>query len=256
MQPQLLIEYLPTTSLIPYAKNARIHSKEQIQQIGNSIKEFGFINPVVIDGDLNIIAGHGRVMAAQKIRLAKVPTIDVSHLTPEQKRLYILADNKIAENAAWDEKILALEVSELTELHDADMGLAGFSSDEIQALNSDDFEDQDGLYSRKIIPPVYEPSEHDYTAADLYDNTKTLELQAIIEQSKLSKEVKFFLNKAAERHTVFDFQKIADYYATADKPTQALMEQSALVIIDLNQAIDAGFVTLSENIALMAGRVG
>ena len=256
MQPQLNIEYLPTDKMIPYAKNARVHSKEQIKQLADSIKEFGFINPIVIDNEGGIIAGHGRVMAAKKMKLAKVPTINASHLTDEQKRLYILADNKIAENASWDDKILAAEISELSSLHDVNIGLTGFSTEEITSFDDEDIPSTDALYSRKVAPPIYEPSDEQHAIEDLYDDEKTNDLINEIKQAKLSEEIERFLIKAAERHTAFDFQKIADFYAKTDKKTQHLMERSALVIIDLNQAIEEGFVTLSENIALMAGRVG
>jgi ParB-like chromosome segregation protein Spo0J len=110
------IEQIPTADLIPYARNTRTHSPEQVAQIAGSIREFGFTNPVLIDGDNGIIAGHGRVMAASKLGLAKVPCIRLAHLTDTQKRAYIIADNKLALNAGWDEEMLALELGELADL--------------------------------------------------------------------------------------------------------------------------------------------
>ena len=132
---KLAIEYIPTTALIPFTQNARTHSKQQINQIVNSIKAFGFNNPVLIDGDLGIIAGHGRVIAAEKMKLAKVPTVQLEHLTEAEKRAYILADNKIALNAGWDEHILAAEFGELNGL---DLELTGFSESELAAILEDD----------------------------------------------------------------------------------------------------------------------
>ena len=106
-------EKVNINKLIPYARNARTHSKEQIIQLRASIREFGFVNPVIVDKDLNIIAGHGRVMAAKEEGLTEIPCVFVEHLTDAQKRAYILADNKLAENAGWDNELLALEFGEL-----------------------------------------------------------------------------------------------------------------------------------------------
>ena len=131
------IEQIPTADLIPYARNTRTHSPEQVAQIAGSIREFGFTNPVLIDAENGIIAGHGRVMAAGKLGLAKVPCIRLAHLTETQKRAYIIADNKLALNAGWDEEMLALELGELREA-DFDLGLLGFSDDEIGAFDVDE----------------------------------------------------------------------------------------------------------------------
>jgi ParB family transcriptional regulator, chromosome partitioning protein len=110
------IVYKSVKELVPYARNSRTHSDEQVAQIMASIKEFGFTNPVLTDGDNGIIAGHGRVMAAQRIGLEEVPTIELSHLTDAQKKAYIIADNKIALNSGWDEDLLQLELIELDEM--------------------------------------------------------------------------------------------------------------------------------------------
>jgi DNA modification methylase len=127
------IEQLPTADLIPYARNTRTHSPEQVAQIAGSIREFGFTNPVLIDGENGIIAGHGRVMAASKLGLAKVPCIRLAHLTDTQKRAYIIADNKLALNAGWDEEMLALELGELMD-EDFDLSLIGFDEAELGDL--------------------------------------------------------------------------------------------------------------------------
>jgi ParB-like chromosome segregation protein Spo0J len=114
-----------TTALIPYVGNSRTHSPEQVQQIAGSIREFGFTNPVLIDQDNGIIAGHGRVLAAQLLGLSEVPCIVLSHLSPAQRRAYVIADNKLALNAGWDEKMLALELDEL-KAGGFDLDLTGF----------------------------------------------------------------------------------------------------------------------------------
>jgi DNA modification methylase len=127
------IETIKTANLIPYARNSRTHSDAQVAQIAGSIREFGFTNPVLIDAENGIIAGHGRVMAAGKLGLDKVPCIRLGHLSEAQKKAYIIADNKLALNAGWDEEMLALELGELDAL-DFDMSLIGFGEDELAAL--------------------------------------------------------------------------------------------------------------------------
>ncbi len=122
---QRKIEMLATTDLIPYANNARTHSEEQIEKICRSIEEFGFINPVLIDEKQMIVAGHGRVMAAKKLGMDKVPCLRITGLTETQIRAYILADNKLAEDAGWDDEILKIELGELIDL-DFDITIAGF----------------------------------------------------------------------------------------------------------------------------------
>lgn len=130
MTAQLKITYKKTEDLIPYARNSRTHDESQVAQIAASIKEFGWTNPILLDGKNGIIAGHGRVMAAQKLGETKVPTIELSHLTNHQKRAYIIADNKLALNSGWDNELLALE---LDDLKDAgyDIALTGFDFDEV-----------------------------------------------------------------------------------------------------------------------------
>lgn len=126
------IELKNIDSLIPYAKNARIHNEAQIAQIAGSIKEFGFNNPVLIDKDNGIIAGHGRVMAARKLGLKEVPTIQLDHLSETQRKAFILADNRIAMNSHWDEEILSLELSDLKDA--LDLTDLGFEVPELDKL--------------------------------------------------------------------------------------------------------------------------
>ena len=133
----LEIEHLPVETLIPYARNARTHSDEQISQIAGSITEFGFVNPILIGEDNVIIAGHGRLMAAQRLGLPTVPVIMLAHLSETQRRALVLADNKIAENAGWDEKLLSLELLALQDDH-FDLSMIGFSDEEISDLLQDE----------------------------------------------------------------------------------------------------------------------
>lgn len=124
---------IPTADLIPYARNSRTHSDQQVTQIAGSIREFGFLNPVIIDEDKTIIAGHGRVLAAAKMKLEKVPCVQFSHLTDAQKRAYVIADNRLAMNAGWDEELLANEISDLF-ADDFELDLLGFDADELENL--------------------------------------------------------------------------------------------------------------------------
>ena len=133
--PPLIIEHLPLPDLDTWQRNARTHSKKQIRQIADSIRSFGFTNPVLIDVENTILAGHGRVAAAKLLGLDRVPCVRLEHMTPEQKRAYVLADNKLALNAGWDEQLLAEELGALMALDlDFDVEITGFSIPEIDSL--------------------------------------------------------------------------------------------------------------------------
>ena len=146
------IEQVAVESLIPYARNSRTHSDDQVAQIAASIKEFGWTNPILIDGESGIIAGHGRLLAARKLGMKEVPVIQLSGMTDTQKRAYIIADNKLALNAGWDDELLKLE---LDELHDEgfDMGLIGFNADDLSKLMGFDEEIEAPESSAKEINP-------------------------------------------------------------------------------------------------------
>lgn len=127
------IERVSIATLIPYVRNSRTHSDAQVAQIAASIREFGFTNPVLLDEANGIIAGHGRVLAARKLGMQDVPAIRLAHLTEAQKRAYVIADNKLALNAGWDEELLRLELKDLQDLN-FDVALTGFSTEELDAL--------------------------------------------------------------------------------------------------------------------------
>jgi DNA modification methylase len=129
----LAIAWRRLGELIPYARNPRTHSDAQVAQIAASVREFGWTNPVLVDGQNGIIAGHGRVLAARKLGLARVPVIELAHMSDAQKRAYVLADKQLALNAGWDEALLRLELADLSELG-FDLGLIGFGEDELEQL--------------------------------------------------------------------------------------------------------------------------
>jgi hypothetical protein len=239
------LEQVETKKLIPYTKNARAHSEGQIGQIAASIQAFGFLNPIILDKRNGVIAGHGRLAAAQKLKLEHVPCVRAEHLTEAQKRAYILADNRLAELATWDVDLLKLELEEL-KLENFDLELTGFDSDFLKTLYEDGTENK---YTTKVESPIYSPKGEKPSESELVDTTKTEALNKQIEELAAPSEVREFLRLAAQRHSVFNYEKIAEYYCHAPKEVQELMEKSALVILDFQKAIENGFVTLTNELA-------
>ena len=156
------IKYKSLDDLIPYVGNSRTHSDEQVAQIASSIKEFGWTNPVLLDGDNGVIAGHGRILAARKLGQIEIPTIELSHLSNAQKKAYVIADNKLALNAGWNEAVL---LAEFEGLKDAgfDLSLTGFSEDEIKSLDPEIVE---GLTDEDKVPEA--PVEPKTKLGDIY----------------------------------------------------------------------------------------
>lgn len=157
------IERIAVDALVPYARNSRTHSPEQIAQVAASIREFGFTNPVLIDGEGGIIAGHARVMAARSLGLSEVPCIRIGHLSEAQKRAYVIADNKLALNAGWDDELLAVELRELDDLG-FDLALTGFDSNELDELLADLDGEGDGATDADAVPearpnPISKPGD-------------------------------------------------------------------------------------------------
>jgi site-specific DNA-methyltransferase (adenine-specific) len=158
------IDRIAVEKLIPYAKNSRTHSADQVAQIAASIKEFGFNNPVLIDEDHGIIAGHGRVMAAQKLGLQAVPCIRLAHLSDTQRKAYVIADNRLALNAGWDDQMLTVELQEL-DSESFDLSLLGFEADELNALLNP-IKETEGLTDEDEVPEV--PEEPKTKPGDIY----------------------------------------------------------------------------------------
>jgi hypothetical protein len=249
---EVTYKQMQVDDLIPYARNSRTHSDDQVTKIASSIKEFGFLNPVIVDGDNGIIAGHGRVMAAKKLGLKEVPTIEASHLTEAQKKAYIIADNRLALDAGWDDEMLRVEFQELDDMG-FNLELTGFDLDEIEDLFLDeDQSDEDerlldaDKYTTKIETPIYEIKGEKPKIEDLYNTEKTGELVSKIMKTDMPDDVRGFLMSAATRHTVFNYENIAEFYAHQDDDIKKLMEDSALVIIDWDKAIENGYVKLTK----------
>ena len=163
MQGANKLQSVSVETLIPYAKNARTHSDEQVAQIAGSIREFGFNNPVLVDKDHTIIAGHGRVLAARKLGLTDLPVIVLDHLTESQRKAYVLADNRIALNSGWDTRMLSVELQDLKD--DIDLSLLGFDPDELDALLNP-VEETEGLTDEDAVPEV--PVEPKTKLGDIY----------------------------------------------------------------------------------------
>jgi len=238
------IEILKLSEIKPYIGNAKQHPDWHIKQIASSIEEFGFNDPIAIDENNTIIEGHGRAMAAELLKLETVPVIKLTHMSEAQRKAYIIAHNKLTMNTDFDLEKLRVEMDEL-KIMDFDLDWIGFDLDLEFNLSN-----EDGEYTKKITAPTYEPKNEKPHIGELLCSDKVEELKKeITESESISKEDKRFLILAAQRHAVFNYSKIADYYAHSDKDVQELMEKSALVIIDFDKAIENGYVKLSAEIA-------
>ena len=245
----LKIVYRKTSELIPYVNNARTHSEEQVTQIASSIKEFGFNNPILIDSECGVIAGHGRLLVAKKLGLETVPTVELSSLTETQKKAYILADNKLALNSGWDEKLLEIELDFLDK-SGIDLKSVGFSNDEIENILKVETctSADENPYQVKTDSIQYEPNPVPPNISELVNDSNLI---AEIEESNLELAEKRFLTLAAYRHLKFNYKKIADFYCEASPECQELIEKSALVIIDFNDAIKNGYVKFSKQLSAL-----
>jgi len=226
--------------------NARTHNPANLAAIEASLKRFGQVTPLVANSRNNqVVVGNGRfTVASGRLAWSHVAVV-WKYLTESQQRALSIADNRTAELAEWDADRLALELS-LTEADDselyADLLLADLQENVARECPGDE------TYTDKITSPIYEPKGGRPPISSLTDRQKTSELLAGIDAVDLPAEVKEFLRYAAERHTIFNFRQIAEYYCHADAKLQDLMERSGLVIIDFHKAIEYGFVHLTERL--------
>jgi len=234
--------------LIPYTNNTKKHPKEQVEAIASSIKNYGWDQPIVVDGDNEVIKGHGRLQAAKLLDLESVPVIERDDLTDAEVRAARIADNKTAESG-WLEDLLEDEVRYLNEEGSIDMSSLGFDEQELSGLLSEEanisLEDK---YTEKIKAPVYEPTGRKPEVDELYYRSKYEELLDQVNAADLTDEQREFFTLAAQRHVVFDYENIAEYYAHAEADVQELMEELTMIIIDFDKAIEQGFVTFAENV--------
>lgn len=239
----LKIEYIRTDEIIPYENNPRIN-EQAVDKVANSIEQFGFKNPIIIDKDNIVVAGHTRLLASQRLGLHEVPTIRVEDLSEDQIRAYRIADNKVSEYSEWDYTLLENELNEILSI---DMSQFGF--DELEKEITE--ETEESLYTMKIETPVYEITGEEPSLEELVDHSKTDQLITAINAADIPDDVREFLIRASYRHLKFNYSNIAEYYAHAPKEIQELMEDSALVIIDFKKAIELGYVKVSEQIEML-----
>ena len=245
-------------SLVPDPVNRRKHTPRNVGMIVDALHEVGSGRSIVIDEKNEILAGNATVEAAGEAGITKVRVVETDgneiiavrrkDLTEEQKRKLAMYDNRAAELAEWDVEQLAVDASE-----DVDLS-SFFYKEELDSLlqQSDELVEPSKGYTTKVESPVYKPGANKPLVSELYDTSKYQELQAAILESELSDRDKAFLICAAQRHVVFNYSKIADFYAHSDKVVQELMEASALVIIDFHQAIEKGFVKLHKEFQELA----
>jgi hypothetical protein len=248
---QLIPMLVDRQQLAADPRNARAHDARSIKAIAESLDRFGQRKPIVVRRGV-VIAGNGQLAAAEALGWDRIAVVDGSDLSDTDATAFGIADNRTAELSTWDTDILKELMADLP----TDVSIAlGFDGEELTALFAETPDGDeapkatdgiDDTYTAKIASPVYEPRNECPPVADLVDRTKTVKLKAEIDAADLPADVAAFLHLAAERHAAFDFHRIADFYAHADAPTQRLMERSALVIIDFQQAIDQGYVRLSQ----------
>lgn len=226
--------------LTPYENNPR-NNDMAVDAVAASIQQFGFKNPVIIDRDGVIVAGHTRYKAAKKLGIAEIPCVRADDLSDEQIKAFRIADNKTAELAEWNEDLLGKEMQGIINI---DMRQFGFDigEDELGGALEDD------KYTMKVDIPQYEITGECPELSDMLDSSKADELIQEIEGADVPEDVREFLVQAARRHNVFNYRNIAEYYAHAEPEVQKLFEKSALVIIDVDNAIANGYVQLSDDI--------
>tara|TARA_Y100001937_G_scaffold50884_1_gene70841 strand:- start:5322 stop:6041 length:720 start_codon:yes stop_codon:yes gene_type:complete len=217
--------------------NPRTITEDKFKKLVKSLKELpDMINvrPIVIDENMIVLGGNMRLRAMKQAGIKKVPVHQVENWSDEQKKQFIIKDN--IGYGTWDWDLLANEW-DLEQLENWDLDIPNLYNDEKE------------YYTAKIETPEYKPNNIKPKPKELFDNTKQKKLLDKINNAKIDKETKDFLIQASNRHLVFDYSKIADFYAHSNKETQKLMEDSALVIIDFNKAISNGYVELTESIA-------
>ena len=234
-------------TLVPWKDNPRENSAA-ISKIADSIRRFGFGSPIVARSeDRMVIAGHTRLEAAKTLGLEKVP-VRFLDLDPADAKMLALADNKLGEVADWEDAKLRAVLRELAE-DDIDLGGLGWELDELEGFFDESNSTEPEVYTSKVESPIYEPTGDQPSEAELYDEGKSKELRSRVHQADLPDEVRDFLLAAAGRHTVFRYDRIAEYYAHAPADVQRLMEDSVLVIIDFDKAIEDGFVKLHKGLS-------
>jgi len=232
----------------PNPKNRNIHSEEQIKRLAQIIDYQGFRDPLIISnlsGFLN--SGHGRLEAAKLIGLTHVPVMYQDFENEDQEYASMVSENSIASWAKLDLSGINADLPDLGPDFDLDLlGIENFSLDPSELGDPPDSEE---VYTNKIEVPIYEPKGKKPYIRELCDIEKANNLLAKIEAAQISDDIKAFLRLSAQRHLIFNYENIAEYYAHSSKEVQELMEESALVIIDFDRAIENGFVNMTKELS-------
>ena len=230
---------LALKDIIPYERNPR-KNDQAVDDLAESIRQVGYRQRIVVDENNVILAGHTRLKALKKLGWTEAEVQREIGMTEEQKRKYRLLDNKVAEKSGWDYELLDWE------LEDLDFDGYDFGFEPYEEEFEEDEEVTDGKYTDVVNIPQYTPTGECPDISDIVDDTKYLQLIDDIEKANLPKDVSNFLKYAAARHLQFNYKQIANYYAHQPAEIQKLMEQSALVIIDVDDAIANGYAELKR----------
>lgn len=228
------------SELKEYERNNKIHKDVNVNEIVKSIQANSYIAPIIVDENGVIIAWHGRKKALEKLWVKEADILMVEGLSEIQKKDYRIRDNKLTELSEWDMWNLELELNEI-------------GSEELSELfawwleEEESSEEWESKYTKKIEAPIYEPWDTEWALQDLCDKTKADKFIDRIKAVKMPNDVKAFLIDAASRHMVFNYKRIADFYAGQPKEIQELMESLALVIIDFDRAIEEWYIQISES---------
>lgn len=251
MTTRLTIKTVPVDSLTPDPLNARRHGARNLDAIKNSLDRFGQRRPLVVTEDLVVVAGNGTLEAAKSLGWDRI-AVTVYPGTEEEARAYSIADNRTAELAEWDRTMLLSTIEDLSAELRPFTGFTLEEAEEETKPEGDEKAEKVSKYTAAVNVPQYQPTGERPATTSLLDRTRTRSLQNRIQATPgLPDDVREFLLYAAERHTVFDYRLIAEFYAQADAQTQQLMEDSALVIIDVEDAIRLGYVKMMDALTQM-----
>jgi hypothetical protein len=250
------VERVEIKQLTADPANVRKHNAKNLKAIEASLRRFGQQKPIVVDGDGIVRAGNGTLAAAQQLGWTHIDIVR-TNLKGTDATAYSIADNRTAELAEWDEEALAQQLAAIQIEDEELVESCGFDADSMKSLGiaEPDSDDQPSWrnYTAKIHTPIYEPSGDCPTMSEMLDRTKVVELINEIDKAHIPSDVAAFLKYAAERHAVFTYSKVANFYAHQSKEVQLLMERSALVIIDFDAAIENGFVKMTDTLANLVG---
>lgn len=251
----LQVQRVPIDSVSPDPANVRLHPERNLQAITASLRRFGQQKPIVVDKHGVVRAGNGTLAAAKALGWTEIDVV-VTNLEGVDATAFAIADNRTAELAEWDVETLERVLLEFDEETQRDLA---FTADDLAAMKLDVGGDGSGsepdgqLYTPKIMSPIYTPKSASAPPfKEMVDRSKTDRLLAQIDSASLPEDVAAFLRFAAERHTVFHFANIAEFYSHADEATQRLMENSGLVIVDWDKAVESGFVKMTDETIRLA----